>query len=89
MTTSQKKSRVRRITWGGSQVRVSPRSDGSWAVKRISKSRNSAVSSTKSEAVKKAKEIAKNNKLELFIQWKDGRIQDRKSYGKDPFPPRG
>ncbi|MEQ9568321.1 MAG: DUF2188 domain-containing protein, partial [Pseudomonadales bacterium] len=26
---------------------------------------------------------------ELYIHGKDGRIRERNTYGKDPFPPRG
>ncbi|MBY0544383.1 MAG: DUF2188 domain-containing protein, partial [Gammaproteobacteria bacterium] len=28
-------------------------------------------------------------KVEHFIHGKDGKIQERNSYGNDPFPPRG
>lgn len=36
-----------------------------------------------------AVKVAKNDKTELVIHGRDGRIQDRRSYGNDPFPPRG
>jgi len=44
--------------------------------------------STKSEAEEKAREIAKNQRSEVVIYGKNGKIQDRDSYGNDPCPPK-
>ena len=46
-------------------------------------------SDTKSEAVKIAREISKNQGSELFIHGRDGKIQSRDSHGNDPHPPKG
>ena len=68
---------------------VTFRNDGRWQVKGEHNSRATAVFGTKLEAVEKAREIAKNNKVELFIHGRDGKIQERNTYGRDPYPPRG
>jgi Uncharacterized protein conserved in bacteria (DUF2188) len=44
---------------------------------------------TKENALDKGEKIAKERKVEHFIHGKDGKIQERNSYGNDPFPPRG
>jgi hypothetical protein len=60
-----------------------------WSVKRAGASRASGVFSTQEQAQRAATQIAKNNKTEVFIHGRDGRIRDRNSFGRDPFPPRG
>ena len=67
---------------------VLPRSDG-WAVKKAGASKDTRVFDKQSQAINFAKEVAKNNKSELFIHSKDGRIRERNTYGKDPNPPKG
>lgn len=67
---------------------VLPRTDG-WAVKKSGASRDTKVFSKQSEAIDFAKQVAKNNKSELFIHSKNGRIRERNTYGHDQFPPRG
>mgnify|MGYP001568105889 FL=1 len=44
---------------------------------------------TKNNALDRAEKIAEQAKVEHFIHGKDGKIQERNSYGNDPFPPRG
>lgn len=44
---------------------------------------------TKNNALDKAESIARQAEVEHFIHGKDGKIQERNSYGNDPFPPRG
>lgn len=44
---------------------------------------------TKDNAEDRAQGIAEDKKVEHFIHGKDGKIQERNSYGNDPFPPRG
>ena len=39
---------------------------------------------TQKEAIKLGREIARNNKLELIIHGRDGRIKEKNSYGNDP-----
>ena len=60
-----------------------------WAVKGDGNLRNTALLNSKKEAIKIARKISRNQKSELFIHTRDGRISGRDSFGKDPFPPRG
>jgi hypothetical protein len=39
--------------------------------------------------VEQGRKLAQRNKSELVIHKQDGKIGDRRSYGNDPFPPRG
>ena len=63
--------------------------EGRWAVRGAGSRRASSVHSTQEEAINAAREIARNQRSELFIHRKDGRIRDRSSYGNDPFLLRG
>jgi uncharacterized protein YdaT len=62
---------------------------GKWSVRRAGASRASGTFDTQREAVDKAKDLAKRQETELYIHGRDGRIRERNSYGRDPFPPRG
>lgn len=64
-------------------------SSGKWSVKTAGASRATSTHSTQAEAIKAATAIAKNQKTELYIHGKDGRIRERNSYGSDPLPPKG
>ena len=44
---------------------------------------------TKENALDNGEKFAKESEVEHFIHGKDGKIQERNSYGNDPFPPRG
>ena len=46
------------------------------------------VTDTQKQAINVAKGIAQNQKLELIIQGKDGKIRSKDSYGNDPCPPK-
>ena len=67
---------------------VVPSKDKGWAVKKSGASKASKKFETKEKAVKYAKDISKREKTELYIHKKDGRIQNKNSYGNDPVPPR-
>ncbi len=67
---------------------VVPHEEG-WAVKSEGGQRATSVHKTQEEAITRAREIAQNQKTELFIHGRDGRIRARDSHGHDPFPPRG
>lgn len=67
---------------------VVPHDDG-WAVRGAGSRRATSVHQTQQEAIDAARGIARNQRTELFIHRRDGRIRDRDSYGGDPFPPRG
>lgn len=66
---------------------VVPNKSGGWDVKGAGNSKSTAHTDTKAEAIKKAVEIAKNQQSEVVIHGKDGKIQDKDSYGNDPHPP--
>ena len=60
-----------------------------WAVKGAGASKASSVHSTQAEAIESARDIARNQKSELFIHGRDGQIRERDSHGNDPHPPKG
>jgi len=60
-----------------------------WSVRRAGSSRASHTYRTQHEAVETAREIARNQETELYIHGRDGRIRERSSYGRDPYPPKG
>ncbi len=62
---------------------------GEWAVRGEGNERDTRRLPTQKDAIAAAKKIAKNNKAEVIIHGRDGKIRERNSYGKDPFPPEG
>jgi hypothetical protein len=62
--------------------------EGKWAVKEEGSSTPLKTHGTKKKAVRDGREVAKERGVEHFIHGKDGKIQDRESYGKDPYPPK-
>lgn len=72
----------------GKNQHVVPHSDN-WAVKGEGNSKATSIHSTQREAIEQARNIAQNQKAELFIHGENGRIRERNSYGNDPFPPKG
>ncbi len=67
---------------------VVPR-DNKWAVRKSGADRVTRKYGTQREAIDAAREIARNQRTEVYIHGRDGRIRERDSYGNDPFPPRG
>jgi len=67
---------------------VVQRDDG-WAVKGEGNSKDTSHHDTQKEAMNAARDIAKNQKSEMFVQGRDGKIRERNTYGDDPFPPKG
>ncbi len=65
------------------------RRDNEWAVLGEGNSRDTSHHKTQSEAIDAAKNIAQNQKSELIIQGKDGKIREKSSYGNDESPPKG
>ena len=59
-----------------------------WGVRGEHNTRITQKFDTQKEAIAKAREIAINQKSELFIHGENGRIRERNSYGNDPYPPR-
>lgn len=71
----------------GANVHVVP-SDGGWDVKLEGHS-TARHFDTQGEAMSAGREIARGNHSEHIVHGRDGRIRQRDSYGRDPFPPRG
>ena len=67
---------------------VVPNADGGWSVIGEGNSKATKNTVTKKEAIDVARKIAKNQNSELVIHGKNGKIQDKDSYGNDSFPPR-
>lgn len=59
-----------------------------WGVMKEGSTRKTVITDTKKEAEEIGREIARNQKTELVIHGKDGKIQDSDSYGNDPNPPK-
>ncbi len=60
-----------------------------WGVKGEKNGKYTSIFNTQSEAINKARDIAINNKGELIIHGKNGRIREKNSYGNDNFPSKG
>ncbi len=59
-----------------------------WAVKKEGSTSFTVITERQKDAIIVAREIAKNNKSELIIHGRDGKIRDKDSYGNDPNPPK-
>lgn len=62
---------------------------GKWSVRKAGSPKASKTFDTQDDAIRHAKDIAKNQKTEMYIHGRDGRIRERNSYGNDPHPPKG
>lgn len=72
----------------GKNQHIVKRAEG-WAVRGEGNTKDTVVRKTKAEVTELGKTIAKNQKSELVIHGRDGKIQEKNTYGKDPFPPKG
>ena len=72
----------------GKNQHVVKHPDG-WAIRGANNERVTKVTSTQSEAISIAKEIAGNQKSEMLIHGRNGQIREKNSYGNDSFPPKG
>ncbi len=59
-----------------------------WGIRGEGNSRLTSVFENKQDALKVGRKIAINQQAELVIHGRDGRIQDKDSFGHDPVPPR-
>lgn len=73
----------------GKNQHVISNSDGGWNVKGAGNSKVTINVPTQKEAIKIATGIAKNQKSEVVIHNREGRIREKNSYGNDPYPPKG
>ena len=69
-------------------VHVVPRGD-QWVVRREGAQRDSSHHPTQADAINVARQISQREQTELVIHRPDGRIRDKDSHGRDPFPPQG
>lgn len=67
---------------------VVPRSNR-WAVQGAGNDRATSLHDTQREAIAAGRQIAQNQGSELLIHGENGRIRERNTYGKDPYPPKG
>ena len=67
---------------------VVPHKDG-WAVRGAGSRRASSVHDTQQQAIDAGRQAARNQRSELYIHGRDGRIRERDSHGNDPHPPKG
>jgi hypothetical protein len=63
-------------------------SDGGWDVK-VEGRGGAQRFPTQREAIQAGRRLAQGNRSENIVHGRDGRIRQRDSYGRDPFPPRG
>ncbi len=67
---------------------VVPNPKSGWDVKKGGASKSTKRFRRKSDAVDFARGVSRNQKAELVIHGKDGKIQRTDSYGNDPYPPK-
>jgi hypothetical protein len=78
--TRRSESRDRRRT----VIDVSPDPKGGWRAQKRGASRAMARSSLKQDVVRRAREMARSQSGRLVIHRQDGRIQEERTYGRDP-----
>ncbi|MFN7399903.1 MAG: DUF2188 domain-containing protein [Sandaracinobacter sp.] len=64
-------------------------SEGGWSVRKAGAEKATRTYPTQQEAIERATAIARNQRTEVYIHGRDGRIRERNSYGRDPHPPKG
>ena len=65
------------------------RPDGKWESKREGGDRGGKVTDTQAEAWTHSKQRAADTKGEALLKGRDGKILERDTYGKGPYPPKG
>jgi hypothetical protein len=65
------------------ELHIVKRPDG-WAGVRPGNDRASFKAETQEKAINEGVQIARNNRLELVIHGRNGKIRDSDSYGNDP-----
>ena len=73
----------------GKNQHVVPSKNNGWIVKGEGNTKATKRFDTKKPAIDYARNISKNQKSELVIHNKDGRIAQKDSHGHDPYPPKG
>ena len=62
---------------------------GGWAHKGAGNRRATSVHLTQREAITSARKVARSQGTEMLIHSRNGRIRERKTYGRDRYPPKG
>ena len=65
------------------------RPDGKWESKAEGAKRASKVTDTQAEAWEYSKDMARKTGGEAYLKGRNGKIRERNTYGKDPYPPKG
>ena len=68
---------------------IVPNPSGGWDVKRGAGNRASSHHDKKQDAIDAGRQVSQNQRTELRIHNKDGRIGESDSHGRDPNPPKG
>ncbi len=68
-------------------IHVVPHKDG-WATKKEGAQRVGTTTDTQKQAIERARDQAKREKVEVVIHGRDNKIRDSDSYGNDPNPPK-
>ncbi len=71
----------------GKDQHIVPHHDG-WAVRGAGNERATAVFGTQAEAIEAGRRVTGNQRSELLVHGRNGRIRSKDSFGKDPVPPR-
>ncbi len=64
-------------------------SAGGWSVKKAGSARATSTHTRQEDAIAAATQIARNQKTELYIHGRDGRIRERNSYDTAPDRAKG
>jgi hypothetical protein len=62
---------------------------GGWSVHRAGASRASRIFSTQADAVRYGKEIARQERTDLYVHRRDGTVKEKDSYGEGQVANRG
>jgi uncharacterized protein YdaT len=62
--------------------------NGGWATRKEGAQRVGATTDTQKQAIERARDQAKREKVEVVIHGRDNKIRDSDSYGNDPTPPK-
>jgi uncharacterized protein YdaT len=73
----------------GKNQHVTKHPGGGWQIKGEGNQRATVITNTQREAINKARDIARNQKSELYFHGRDGKIREKDSHGNDPHPPKG
>jgi len=63
--------------------------DAGWAAKKEGGQRASVVTKTQQAAIDAGRKLARQEGSELVVHGRDGKIREKDSQGRDPYPPKG